>query len=183
MNVPWVAPTTYLLQQSSNWLHVISLLLPPGPISFSRQGTNRTVTGGKFSHTWWAPHQGSDKTNLARFAQRMVQVFVPSKLVDTDSGLLDALQAGSEVLQEITDNFTPLMKRFRIYFFWEQEKANLGITWDYVRVFPLIPAITPYFASPRPRTKHSHVVFFCPANIVCAIGGDRELRSSNLRQR
>ena len=75
----------------------------------------------------------------------MVQVFVPSKLVDTDSALLDALQAGSEVLQEITDNFTPLMKRFRIYFFWEQEKTNLGMTWDYVRAFPLIPVITPLF--------------------------------------
>lgn len=66
----------------------------------------------------------------------MVQVFVPSKLVDTDSALLDALQAGSEVLQEVTDNFTPLMKRFRIYFFWEQEKTNLGVTWDYVSFFP-----------------------------------------------
>ncbi|TWU71006.1 hypothetical protein ED733_002008 [Metarhizium rileyi] len=77
------------------------------------------------------PHQGSDKANLARFAQRMVQVFVPSKLVDTGSALLDALQTGSEVLQEVNDNFTPLMKEFRIYFFWEQEKTNLGVTWDY----------------------------------------------------
>jgi hypothetical protein len=73
----------------------------------------------------------------------MVQVFVPSKLVDTDSGLLDALRAGSEVLQEVTDNFTPLMKRFRIYFFWEQEKTNLGVTWDYVGFFPLIAAPYP----------------------------------------
>lgn len=78
------------------------------------------------------PHQGSDKANLAVFAQRIVDL-LPSKLVDTDSQLLEALQTGSEVLQEITDTFIPLMKRFRIYFFWEQEKTNLGVKWDYVR--------------------------------------------------
>lgn len=77
------------------------------------------------------PHRGSDQANLATFAQRVVDL-LPSKLVDTDSRLLDAMQSGSEILQEITDNFTPLMKRFRIYFFWEQEKTNLGVKWDYV---------------------------------------------------
>ncbi len=29
--------------------------------------------------------------------------------------------------------FVPLMKRFRIYFFWEQEKTHLGSGYDYVR--------------------------------------------------
>ncbi|KAJ3579479.1 hypothetical protein NPX13_g1089 [Xylaria arbuscula] len=46
--------------------------------------------------------------------------------------LLDALREGSEVLQEITDNFVPLMKDIRIYFFWEQEKTNLGYKLDYI---------------------------------------------------
>ena len=79
------------------------------------------------------PHHGSDRANLATFAQRIVHL-LPSKLVDTDSQLLEALKTGSEVLQEITDNFVPLMKRFRIYFFWEQEKTDLGVKWDYVRL-------------------------------------------------
>ncbi|RYP75149.1 hypothetical protein DL771_002610 [Monosporascus sp. 5C6A] len=77
------------------------------------------------------PHQGSSKANLAMFAQRMVAL-VPSKVVDTDSQLVSALQESSEVLQDITDNFVPMMKRFRICFFWEQEKTSLGIKWDYV---------------------------------------------------
>ncbi|RYP87830.1 hypothetical protein DL769_000422 [Monosporascus sp. CRB-8-3] len=77
------------------------------------------------------PHQGTSKTNLATFAQRMVAL-VPSKVVDTDSQLLSALQESSEVLQDITDNFVPMMKRFRICFFWEQEKTSLGVKWDYV---------------------------------------------------
>lgn len=91
------------------------------------------------------PHNGSDKANLAVFSQRIVNTVFPSKLVDTDSQLLQALRTGSEVLQEITDNFTPLMKNFRIYFFWEQKKTDLGATWDYVRARP---CMRPRFCNP-----------------------------------
>lgn len=86
-------------------------------------------------YSWTPPHQGSNKANLAHFAQRMVQVVMPSKAVDTDPKLLRALKAGSEILQEISDNFTPLIRRFCAYFFSEQEKTNLGVTLDYVRPF------------------------------------------------
>lgn len=57
---------------------------------------------------------------------------VPSKVLDSDGKLLEALQQGSETLQNITDMFAPLMKNFRIYFFWEQEKTDLGATFKYV---------------------------------------------------
>ena len=63
----------------------------------------------------------------------MLSSVAPKKVVDTQTQLIDALQAGSETLQNITDQFAPLMKQFRIYFFWEQEKTGLGYTWDYVR--------------------------------------------------
>ena len=63
----------------------------------------------------------------------MIDALVPSKVCDTDGQLLDALKEGSEVLQNITDMFVPLMKNFRIYFFWEQEKTDLGYARDYVR--------------------------------------------------
>jgi hypothetical protein len=62
----------------------------------------------------------------------MISALTPSKVLDTDSQLADALYEGSEVLQNITDMFAPLMKNFRIYFFWEQEKTNLGTTLAYV---------------------------------------------------
>lgn len=80
------------------------------------------------------PHNGSNKANLASTGRRMVDALVPSKVWDTDGQLLDALQDGSEVLQNITDVFAPLMKNFRIYFFWEQEKTDFGTTRGYVRV-------------------------------------------------
>ncbi|KAH8422390.1 uncharacterized protein LDX57_000147 [Aspergillus melleus] len=77
------------------------------------------------------PHHGSSKAILANYVQRMVDV-LPSKVVDTDSQLLEALREGSEILQDITDNFQPKMKSFHVFFFWEQEKSNLGVKWDYI---------------------------------------------------
>ncbi|KAI1818132.1 hypothetical protein GGS20DRAFT_391745 [Poronia punctata] len=62
----------------------------------------------------------------------MIDIFIPTKLIDTQSQLLNALSGESEVLQEVTDNFTPLMKNFRVFFFWEQEKTDWGYKWDYV---------------------------------------------------
>lgn len=64
----------------------------------------------------------------------MLSALAPRSMVDTDSQLLNALQAGSETLQNVTDQFAPLMKNFRIYFFWEQEKSDLGYTRAYVRL-------------------------------------------------
>lgn len=78
------------------------------------------------------PHNGSSKAKLASIGRRMLDVMAPSKVCDTDGQLVDALQEGSETLQNITDQFAPLMKQFRIYFFWEQEKTNIGLKWDYV---------------------------------------------------
>ena len=79
------------------------------------------------------PHDGGNKVKLASASRRMIGAVVPSKAVDTDGQLLEALQEGSEVLQNITDLFVPLMKNFHIFFFWEQEKTNMGFTQDYVR--------------------------------------------------
>lgn len=63
----------------------------------------------------------------------MIGALVPSKIVDTEGQLLNAMQEGSEVLQNITDMFVPLMKDFHIFFFWEQEQTSMGVTQDYVR--------------------------------------------------
>jgi len=70
----------------------------------------------------------------------MINALTPSKVVDTNGQLVDALLEGSEVLQNITDMFVPLMKNFRVYFFWEQEKTNLGATLAYVcpTIFPFV---------------------------------------------
>jgi hypothetical protein len=78
------------------------------------------------------PHNGSNKAHLASIGRKLLDTVVPSKVWDTDGQLVDALKEGSETLQNITDQFAPLMKRFHICFFWEQEKTNLGTSWGYV---------------------------------------------------
>lgn len=75
---------------------------------------------------------------LASTSRKIVDAMVPSKAFDTDGQLLEALQEGSEILQNVTDMFAPLMKNFRIYFFWEQQKTDFGTTRKYVSA-PLDP--------------------------------------------
>ena len=73
----------------------------------------------------------------------MVKTLTSRKIVDTDSQLLAALEKGSETLQNITDQFAPLMKQFHIFFFWEQQKTDLGYTKDYVFIHYSCPPCFP----------------------------------------
>lgn len=85
------------------------------------------------------PHNGSSKASLASTGRRLIDALVPSKVWDTSGQLLDALQEGSETLQNITDMFVPLMKNFRVHFFWEQVKTDFGVGLDYVRSYTAGP--------------------------------------------
>jgi hypothetical protein len=78
------------------------------------------------------PHHGTDKASLVSTARRMIAAVTPSKILDSDAQLLDALKEGSETLENITDGFVPLMSKFRVFFFWESEKMDLKGTLDYV---------------------------------------------------
>ena len=42
------------------------------------------------------------------------------------------LLKGSDMLQEVTDQFAPIMKRFSIYYFWEQLMTEAGNTKTYI---------------------------------------------------
>lgn len=64
--------------------------------------------------------------------QKVASFAVPSSIVDFESGLVNALETESETLQNITDQFAPLMSKFRIFFFWEQEKTDLKYKRDYI---------------------------------------------------
>lgn len=78
------------------------------------------------------PHNGSSKASLLSSLTKIASLALPSAAVTIESGLVRALQEESETLQNITDQFSPLMSRFRIYFFWEQEKMDLKYTKDYI---------------------------------------------------
>lgn len=55
----------------------------------------------------------------------MAEAATPKSFSVTESSLVKALAEESETLQNITLNFDPIMKNFRICFFWEQEQTDL----------------------------------------------------------
>ncbi|KAK5409867.1 hypothetical protein LTR06_006333 [Exophiala xenobiotica] len=80
------------------------------------------------------PHHGSSKANLGYVVEKIASITIPRRVLITESGLTKALREGSETLQDITDQFCPLMSRFRIFFFWEQVRTEvkcLNLT-DYI---------------------------------------------------
>lgn len=48
------------------------------------------------------------------------------------SQFMISLLKGSEMLQEITDQFAPLLKQFSVYYFWEQMETQAGSIKTYV---------------------------------------------------
>ncbi|KAF4625831.1 hypothetical protein G7Y89_g12333 [Cudoniella acicularis] len=77
------------------------------------------------------PHKGPAKARLLGSLQKPAALAIPKRIVQFESALLHALKERSETLQNITDQFAPLMSRFRMLF-WEQEKMNLKYTQEYI---------------------------------------------------
>jgi hypothetical protein len=75
---------------------------------------------------------GSSKARLLGSLQKLASLTLPQKALQTESSLVNALEEESETLQNINDQFAPLMCNFHIFFFWEQEKTNLKYTKDYI---------------------------------------------------
>jgi len=72
------------------------------------------------------PHNGVRKDSLLlRYQHAPLDRPGPSQF------MLNLLR-GSEMLQEITDQFAPLMKRFAVYNLWEQRKTKVGDVSAYV---------------------------------------------------
>jgi hypothetical protein len=75
---------------------------------------------------------GASKARLLGSLQKLASLAVPKMAFQIESSLINALEKESETLQNITDQFAPLMSNFRIFFFWEQEKTDLKYTKDYI---------------------------------------------------
>jgi hypothetical protein len=63
---------------------------------------------------------------------KLASLALPNAAGQFESGLVTALEEESETLQNITDQFVPLISRFKIFFFWEQEKTDVKFTKDYI---------------------------------------------------
>lgn len=78
------------------------------------------------------PHNGSSKAGLLGNLQKLASIAIPKASMQIESQLVNALETDSETLQNITDQFAPLMPKFRIFFLWEQEKSSLKYTKEYI---------------------------------------------------
>lgn len=78
------------------------------------------------------PHKGSDIAEWGSRLEWICSVALPSKLVDTQPQLVDALKKNNETLQNIDRQFIQLMNRFHVYFFHEGKPTNLKRTLKYI---------------------------------------------------
>lgn len=78
------------------------------------------------------PHKGSDVAEWGSRLEWICSVALPSKLVDTQPQLVDALKKNNETLQNIDRQFIQLMNRFHVYFFHEGKPTNLKGTLKYI---------------------------------------------------
>lgn len=76
------------------------------------------------------PHHGTSKAQLLRAMPKFASTSTRAgpAFLPADSNLVKALEEECETLQNITDQFAPLMKHFRIFFFWEQHRTDFRDT-------------------------------------------------------
>lgn len=78
------------------------------------------------------PHKGSDLGKWGTYLSWLCQAVLPSKIVSSDSQLVEALQTNSETLLNIDRQFAQLMDDFHIFFFHEAKPTDLKGTFRYV---------------------------------------------------
>lgn len=71
-------------------------------------------------------------STACKFAKKIAQLAIPKKAANFATRLVKAPEEQSEILQNISDQFAPVMAEFRIYFFWEEEETDLKYTKDLI---------------------------------------------------
>ena len=105
--------------------------------SESIRGNNTSYLRSIFVSTYavlfmGTPHMGADLAKWGSLLEWICGAVLPSKMVDSEPQLVDALKKNSEVLQNIDRGFIQMANRFHIFFFHEGKKTNLKGTLRYV---------------------------------------------------
>lgn len=72
------------------------------------------------------PHKGSDIAKWGSLLESICRGVMPTNVVDSNPNLVSALKRENETLQVIDREFYQMISRFRVYFFHEGKKTNLG---------------------------------------------------------
>ncbi|KAH1719303.1 hypothetical protein KXX35_006201 [Aspergillus fumigatus] len=128
--VTWVCP--YTTDPDSSRVRKMALSYSASrksPRSAHIQSIYTSTYGILFFET---PYHGSSKARLLANLQKIAQLAIPKKAANFATRLVKALEEQSEMLQNISDQFAPVMAEFRIYFFWEEEETDLKYTKDLI---------------------------------------------------
>lgn len=85
-----------------------------------------------FTHThgilfFGTPHLGSPKATWIRHASTVLSILKPLRLLAFETKLTAALEPDSEVLQNLSDDFLPLMSGLHVALFWEEKPTKFGV--------------------------------------------------------
>ncbi|KAJ5933624.1 Cytochrome P450 [Penicillium verhagenii] len=78
------------------------------------------------------PHNGSGKARQVKSVIKFASFVVPRKIARFETNLVTGLEDDSETLQNITQDFSKMMARYSIFFFWEQLQTDLKYSMDYI---------------------------------------------------
>ncbi|KAK5050946.1 hypothetical protein LTR84_003505 [Exophiala bonariae] len=82
-----------------------------------------TCTYGVFF--FGTPHLGSEKAQLLHHLQKLVSVSIPRSIFRTETRLVKALKAGSEILEEINTQFLAIAGELKLVFLWEEHRTKV----------------------------------------------------------
>lgn len=63
---------------------------------------------------------------------KIASVVVPRKIAHFETNLITGLEKDCETLQNITQDFAPMMNRYHIFFFWEQLPTDVKYSMSYI---------------------------------------------------
>lgn len=114
----------------SYFYHKLGGLLVKRALAFSSTSRSRSIDHRQsiYVSTYAILFMGTPHTGIGKDA-----LLLPSKGEGAGpSHFIISLLKGSEMLQEVTDQFAPLLKQFYVYYFWEQMKTQAGTIKTYV---------------------------------------------------
>ncbi|KAJ5170921.1 Cytochrome P450 [Penicillium coprophilum] len=78
------------------------------------------------------PHSGSSKARQLDTIHKLASFIVPKRVARFETNLVTGIEDDSETIQNIAEDFSPLMSRYHIMFLWEQFRTDLKYTMDYI---------------------------------------------------
>ncbi|CAG8929982.1 unnamed protein product [Penicillium salamii] len=78
------------------------------------------------------PHSGSSKARQLDTIHKLASLIVPKRVACFETSLVTGIEDDSETIQNIAEDFAPLMSRYHIMFLWEQLRTDMKYTMDYI---------------------------------------------------